>query len=148
MNIIEAVRSILQSFPKISEMTGGVKIDFADDTPQSCGLSSTGDTVISEDIAGNLKKQHSFMFYAAFSSINDYERLANSSVLLELGNWLYERKNMPVQSEIGGRTYSGKITSLRAENGMIEEIPENNGVSGVMYSLQLIAEYTVEKEKS
>lgn len=146
MNIIEAVRSILQSFPKISEMTGGVKIDFADDTPQSCGLSSTGDTVLSEDIIGNLTKQHSFMFYAVFSSINDYERLVNSSALIELGDWLRERKNTAVTTVIGSRTYKGKITSLRAENGMIEEIPESNGISGVIYSLQLIAEYTVEKE--
>lgn len=137
---------MIEEFPRIAEMTGGVRIDFADETPQSCGLSSIGDTVLSEDILGNLKKQHSFIFYAVFSSLNDYERLANSSVLLELGDRLRSMKNVPVTTKIGGMEYGGKITSIRAENGMIDSIPKGNGISGFLYNMQIIAEYTVEIE--
>ena len=58
MNIIETVRSILESFPKISDVCNEVHIDFADPEPTSYGLSSTGDELISEDVLGNQKRQH------------------------------------------------------------------------------------------
>ena len=88
MNIIEKVRSILESFPKISEVCNSIHIDFTDPEPTSYGLSSTGDDLIVEDVLGNQRRQHSFMLYTTYSSMNDYERLSNSAVLLELSVWL------------------------------------------------------------
>lgn len=145
MNIIEKVTDILQSYPKISEVCNEVHIDFSDPEPTSYGLSSTGDALIAEDILGNQKRQHSFMLYSTFSSINDYERMLNSTALLELGLWLEEQTDCEIESTVGSSTYTGKLTKLRAENGMLYEIPQENQYDGWQYQLQIIAEYTVDR---
>lgn len=144
MNIIETVRSILESFPKISDVCNEVHIDFADPEPTSYGLSSTGDELISEDVLGNQKRQHSFMLYSTFSSINDYERMLNSTALLELGLWLEEQTDCEIESAVGDSIYTGKLTKLTAANGMLYNVPQENELDGVQYQLQIIAEYTVE----
>ncbi len=145
MNIIEKVTDILQSYPKISEVCNEVHIDFSDPEPTSYGLSSTGDALIAEDILGNQKRQHSFMLYSTFSSINDYERMLNSTALLELGLWLEEQTDCEIESNVGDSVYTGKLTKLRAENGMLYEIPQENQYDGWQYQLQIIAEYTVDR---
>lgn len=144
MNIIEKVRSILESFPKISEVCNSIHIDFADPEPTSYGLSSTGDEVIREDIIGNQLRQHSFILYADYSSINDYERLGNSSVLLELGLWLEKQTGGEVETVIGTDTLTGTLEKLTAVNGMLIQIPQENEVDGWRYQLQIIAEYSVD----
>jgi hypothetical protein len=145
MNIIEKVTDILQSYPKISEVCNEVHIDFSDPEPTSYGLSSTGDALMTEDILGNQKRQHSFMLYSTFSSINDYERMLNSTALLELGLWLEEQTDCEIESTVGSSVYTGKLTKLRAENGMLYEIPQENQYDGWQYQLQIIAEYTVDR---
>lgn len=145
MNIIEKVREILESFPKISEVCNEVHIDFADPTPTSYGLSSIGDSLISEDIVGNQKRQHSFILYSTYSSINDYERLHNSTALLELGVWLRDQVDEEVETVIGDTTYSGEITTLTTDNGMLYNIPQENEMNGVQYQIQIVAEYTVRR---
>lgn len=145
MNIIEKVRSILESFPKISEVCNEVHIDFTDPDPTSYGLSSTGDALISEDIIGNQKRQHSFLLYTMYSSINDYERLMNSSALLELGVWLHDQIDAEVETTIGSTVCTGNITKLTADNGMLYNIPQENELDGIQYQIQIIAEYTVRR---
>lgn len=145
MNIIEKVTDILQNYPKISEVCNEVHIDFSDPEPTSYGLSSTGDALITEDILGNQKRQHSFMLYSTFSSINDYERMLNSTALLELGLWLEEQTDFEIESTVGDNVYTGKLTKLRVENGMLYEIPQENQYDGWQYQLQIIAEYTVDR---
>lgn len=142
MNIIEKVKNILQRFPKISQVVNSVHIDFTDDTPTSYGLSPSGDKVIYEDVLGDLHKQHSFLLFVTFGSVNDYERLANSSVLLELSDWLRSQTGEEVETLIDGRKCTGEITKLTAENGTLLAVPEENGFQGVQYQLQITAEYT------
>ena len=143
MNIIEKVKDIIQSFPKISEVVNDVHIDFTDKEPASYGLSPIGDKLIYEDVLGNLRKQHSFLLFATFGSINDYERLMNSSALLELSDWLRTQTGAEVETAIDGKICTGEITRLTAENGALLAVPEENGIQGVQYQLQIIAEYTV-----
>lgn len=145
MNIIETVRLILESFPKISEVCNEVHIDFADPEPTSYGLSSTGDELVTEDILGNQLRQHSFMLYTTYSSLNDYERLSNSTALLELGLWLKEQTGCEVESTVGSTVYNGRLEKLTAANGMLISVPQENEMDGVQYQLQIIAEYTVKK---
>lgn len=144
INIIETVRGILESFPKISEVCNEIHIDFADPEPTSYGLNSTGDSLIKEDVLGNQTRQHTFFLYSTFSGINDYERLANSSALLELSQWLSRKRGDTVLSEIGGELYRGELLSIKAENGMLYEVPQGNEIDGLQYQLQIVAEYTIE----
>lgn len=146
MNIIETVREILEKFPKISEVVGEVHIDFADPSPTSYGLSSVGDSVLKTDILGNEVRQHTFMLYTTYSSVNDYERLNNSSALTELGAWLSEQKNIPAETECAGKIYGGRVMRITAQNGMLYSVPQENETDGVQYQMQIIAEYSVIKE--
>lgn len=145
MNIIETVRSILESFPKISEVCNSIHIDFADPEPTSYGLSSTGDELIREDIIGDQLRQHSFMLYTTYSSINDYERLNNSAALTELSVWLGDQTGGEVETTIGSTTCTGTLEKLSAYNGMLIAVPQENALDGVQYQLQIIAEYTVRR---
>lgn len=138
------MREILESFPKISEVCNEIHIDFADPESTSYGLTSTGDSLIKEDILGNQTRQHTFMLYSTFSGINDYERLANSSALTELSQWLSFKKGDVVLSEIGDDLFRGELLSIRAENGTLYEVPQENNIDGLQYQLQLVAEYTIE----
>lgn len=139
-DIIETVRGLLQDYPEIGEVVGEIHIDFADPEPTSYGLSSEGDTLLSEDILGNQTRQHSFVLYSTFSGINDFERLQNSGALLRLSHWLTQQRDVPVVHD----GHSGVMKSIRAENGMLYNVPQENAADGMQYQLQLIAEYTVE----
>lgn len=144
INIIETVRDILENFPKISEVCNEIHIDFADPEPTSYGLTSTGDSLIKEDILGNQTRQHTFMLYSTFSGINDYERLLNSSVLTELSQWLSIKRGDEVLSQVGDDIHRGELLSIKTENGMLYGVPQENATDGILYQLQIVAEYTIE----
>lgn len=143
MNIIEKVREILQSFPRISEVCNEIHIDFASEEPTSYGLSSVGDSLLKEDILGNQTRQHTFMLYSTFSGVNDFERLQNSSALLELSMWLEKQTGASVETKVGEETHIGTLERLSALNGMLYSVPQENTADGVQYQLQIVAEYTV-----
>lgn len=143
MNIIEAVRSLLEEFPRISEIAGTVHIDFSEGTCGCCSLSPTGDTLIYEDITGDQKRQHTFLFTQEYSAINDYERLSSSGVLLELAVWISKQRNIPVDTVVDDRTYHGEITKISAANGMLYAVPQENSASAYMYQLTITAEYMI-----
>lgn len=144
MNIIEKVREILKSFPRICEVCNEIHIDFASEEPTSYGLSSVGDSLIKEDILGNQVRQHTFMLYSTFSAVNDFERLQNSSALLELATWLEKQTGAEVETTVGDEKYTGLIEKLTAQNGMLYAVPQENMADGVQYQLQIVAVYTVE----
>lgn len=142
MNIIELAKSILLEFPKINEL----HIDYTEND-ESYGLSSTGDTLIGEDILGNKKRQHNFILYAIYQSQSDYDRISNSGVLLELQMWLERHaKGQEVSVTVDDEILTGSLTKLTCANGMIYSIPDGNMNSGVCYQLQITAEYKIESE--
>ena len=134
MNIIEIVRETLISFPKISEVCNNIHVDFTDKSPTNYGLSPTGDKLIKTDILGNQTREHTFTLYAIYQSLSDYDRLANSGIILELQMWLEnhtERKELSVL--IDDKEYIGKLEKLTCSNGMLYNIPNGNLTSGVCY---------------
>ena len=128
MNIIEKIRDILQNFPKISEVCNTVHVDFTDTEPTSYGLSSVGDSLVKSDILGGQIRQHNFFLYSTFSSISDYERLENSSTLLELAQWLENQTDET-------------IIKITAENGQLFAVPQENELDGWQYQLQIVVHY-------
>ena len=146
MNIIEKIRDILTEFPGISQVCNEIHVDFADPEPTSYGLSSTGDSLISEDVLGGQKRQHNFMLYSTFSGINDYERLGNSGILLQLTQWLESQTGALLNFKTGNKIRTGKITKISADNGMLYSVPQENEICGLRYQLQIIAEYEIESE--
>lgn len=142
MNVIEKIRSILQSFSKIADICDTIHVDFANPEPTSYGLSSVGDELVSVDVLGNQTRQHNFMLYSTFSGINDYERLSNSGALLELAQWL-SLQDGEVTHEIEGKTYTGEIIRISAANGMIYNVPQENTADAIQYQLQISVKYTV-----
>ena len=148
MNIIETVKDLLQKFPKISEVCNDVHVDFTEAETDSYGLSPTGDTLLFEDVLGNQTRQHTFTLYAVYQSVNDYDRLANSGVLLELQMWLErEGTGMSISAEVGNETFTGTVKKIVCSNGMVYAVPQENMTDGVMYQLQINAQYTIESEE-
>ena len=133
MNILEAVREILTDFPRIAEVCNSVHIDFTGIEPASFGLSSVDDRLISEDVLGNQRRQHTFLLYASFSGINDFERMENSTALLDLNYYLAEQPEIPITG--------GTLTKLSGGSGMLYDVPEGNAAQGVQYQMQILAEY-------
>jgi len=147
MNIIELVKQILTDYPKITEFTNEIKVDFTDDAPTSFGLSSTGDKLIKEDILGNQTRQHNFVLYALNQSANDYDRLVNSTFLLDLTYWLeqYQQED-PIEATINNKTVFGKLLGLSSANAMLYMIPTGNINDGVTYQIQIYAQYKLGSE--
>ena len=140
MNVIERMRDILDNFPGISVLHQ----DMTDDSPGGYALASVGDVLLSADILGGQTRQHSFLFYAVFSGINDFERIANSGFLVELALWLEAHEGETVDMTVNGRTLTGEIARIRTANGMLLALPQDSMFGGVQYQLQITAEYTLE----
>lgn len=128
MNIIHKVREILYNYSEISKVCNVVHVDFTDPEPTSYGLSSVGDSLVKEDILGCQIRQHNFFLYSTFSSINDYERLENSCILLNLAQWLEKQTD-------------DTIIKITAENGQIFAVPQENELDGWQYQLQIVVQY-------
>ncbi len=144
INIIETVRKLLESFPKISAVCNEINIDFASPEPTSYGLSSVGDSLLKEDILGNQTRQHSFLLYSTFSGINDFERQENSTALTELSVWLSKQIGREVTTDIDNKVHTGEITGITAGNGKLYAVPQPNSIVGMRYQLQIEVQYTVE----
>ena len=144
MNIIELVKQILTDYPRILEFTNEINVDFTDDTPTSFGLSSVGDQLIKEDILGNQIRRHNFVLYALNQSFTDYDRLANSTFLLDLTYWLEQyRNNDPIEVTIDNKTVSGKLLGLSSANAMLYMVPTGDINDGVTYQIQIYAQYSL-----
>ena len=147
MNIIELVKHILTDYPKITEFTNEINIDFTDDTHTNFGLSSVGDNLVKEDILGNQVRQHNFVLYALNQSFTNYDRLANSTFLLDLAYWLEQYKQEdPIEVTINNETVSGKLLGLSSANAMLYMVPTGDINDGVTYQIQIYAQYYLESE--
>ncbi|MBR1750845.1 MAG: hypothetical protein IJ740_08205 [Ruminococcus sp.] len=141
MNIIERITDTLKAFPKIDRFS--VHTDFADISPTGYGLTSIGDTKLSEDVMGNELRRHSFLLYAVYSGINDYERMANTGLLTELAIWLERQTGAGVTTVIGDESFEGEVQNITTGNGLIYELMQNNHLAGIRYQLQITADYTI-----
>ena len=143
MNILEKVKEILTEYPKMSEFCNGIHTDFTENKPGNFGLYPNGDAILKTDILGGQKRKHSFVLYANNQSFNDFERIANSTFLLELAYWLATVKNVPITVTVGNEEREGIITKLSSANGMMLAAPTGDINDGVTYQLQIYAEYKV-----
>ena len=143
MNILEKVKEILTEYPKMSEFCNGIHTDFTENKPGNFGLYPNGDAVLKTDILGGQKRKHSFVLYANNQSFNDFERIANSTFLLELAYWLETVKNVPITVTVGNEEREGIITKMSSANGMMFAAPTGDITAGVTHQLQISAEYKV-----
>ena len=144
INIIEKTKEILLQFPQIALVCNDINIDFAENAPTSYGLSSVGDSLLSEDILGNQKRQHSFILYSTFSGINDFERMTNSEAITNLSVWLSKQTGQQVTTELDGVVYTGEITAVATGGGTLYEVPQGSIKNGLRYQLQIEVQYTIE----
>ncbi len=143
MNIIELVKSVVMEFPNISDL----HIDYTEDKVDNYGLYPTGDQLIKESITGNQDRQHNFILYAKFQSFSDYERLANSTFLLDLAYWLERAATeQEVEVTINNKSVIGTLTKLSSANGMLYGYQEGTLTGPVTYQLQIYAQYHLESE--
>lgn len=150
MTIIDFMREKLMEYPKISEFLTGtdIHIDFTEPDPVNYGLSSTGDSLLKEDILGNQIRQHNFMMYAVGQSFTDYNRLANSNFLLELAYWL---EHLPEEGgitvSVDGEELTGRFVKATTANAMSMGWMGETVNDGCMYQIQIYAQYKIESEE-
>lgn len=150
MSIIDFMRQKLTEYPKISEFLSGddIHIDFTEPDPVNYGLSSNGDSLLKEDVLGNQTRRHRFVMYAVGRSFTDYNRLANSNFLLELGYYL---EHLPEEGgitvHIGEREQTGKFLKATTANAMSMGLMGETIGEGVIYQIQIYADYFVESEE-
>ena len=149
MTIIDFMREKLTAYPKISEFlaSNDIHIDFTEPQPTNYGLSSTGDSLIKEDIQGTQIRKHNFVLYAIGQSYTDYNRLANSNFLYELSYWLEHLHEEPVTCEVGGEEKRGIFLKATTANAMSMGPVGETINDGVMYQLQIYTEYKLESEE-
>lgn len=149
MTIIDFMREKLTAYPKISEFLAGddVHIDFTEPQPTNYGLSSTGDSLVKEDIQGTQIRKHNFVLYAIGQSYTDYNRLANSNFLYELSYWLEHLPEEPVTFEVDGEEKQGIFLKATTANAMSMGLMGETINDGIMYQLQIYAEYKLESEE-
>lgn len=147
MNIIELVKQILTDCPHIADLTGEINIDFTEDSPISISIYPVGDQKIGENIMGWPIRQHNFVMYAVFQSFNDYERMANSTFLLNLAYWLeHAASNQAIETIINEQIVPGALRSLSSANGMLFDYMDGTLIGPVKYQLQIYAQYHLESE--
>jgi len=147
MNIIEQVKQILADCPLVQDLSGGINIDYTEDSPVSFGLYPTGDQLTKENILGNQDRRHNFVLYAVFQSFTDYDRLANSTFLLNLAYYLEKAvTGQEIEVTINNETVSGKLTKLSSANGMLYGYQDNTLSGPVTYQIQIYADYCIESE--
>ena len=120
MTIIDFMREKLTAYPKISKFLAGddIHIDFTESQPTNYGLSSTGDSLVKEDVLGNQVRKHNFVMYAVGQSYTDYTRLANSNFLYELSYWLEHLPEEAVTFEVEGEEKQGIFLKATTANAM------------------------------
>lgn len=150
MTIIDFMRKKLSEYPKMQEFLAGeeLHIDFTDPDATNYGLSSTGDTLIKENICGSQSRRHSFMLYAVCPSFTDYCRVANSNFLLELAYWLEQLpEEAGIKAEIGEKMRDGTFLNATTANAMAM-LPMGATVNdGILYQIQIYANYEIEMEE-
>lgn len=147
MNIIEAVKLIISDCPLVQDLSGSINIDYTEDSPVSFGLYPTGDQLTKENILGNQDRRHNFVLYAVFQSFTDYDRLANSTFLLNLAYYLEKAATgQEIEVTINKETVSGKLTKLSSANGMLYGYQDNTLSGPVTYQIQIYADYYIESE--
>ena len=147
MNIIEVVKQILTDCPLVQDLSGSINIDYTEDSPVSFGLYPTGDQLTKENILGNQDRRHNFVLYAVFQSFTDYDRLANSTFLLNLAYYLEKAvTGQEIEVTINNETVSGKLTKLSSANGMLYGYQDNTLSGPVTYQIQIYADYYIESE--
>lgn len=146
MNVIEVVRQILTDYPNISDfISGAVHIDFNEEEDHNYGLSSTGDSLIKTNIWGNQVRTDNMVLYATNQSANDYDRLQNSTFLLDLGYYLETVKGQQVTATINNELFTGEIKEVSSGNGMAWSKSEDGQY--ITYQLQIKVTYTLEREE-
>lgn len=146
MNIIEVVRQILNDYPNISDLISGeVHIDFNEESDHNYGLSSTGDSLIKSNICGDQVRADNMVLYATNQSANDYDRLQNSTFLLDLGYYLETVKGNEITATINGVPYTGEIKNVTIGNGMAWSKSQDGQY--LTYQLQIKVTYSLEREE-
>lgn len=149
MTIIDFMREKLTAYPQISKFLAGddIHIDFTESQPTNYGLSSTGDSLVKEDVLGNQVRKHNFVMYAVGQSYTDYNRLANSNFLYELSHWLEHLPEETVTFEVEGEEKQGIFLKATTANAMSMGLMGETINDGIMYQLQIYAEYKLESEE-
>lgn len=149
MNLIETIQSIFTKGDFMDDFNG-MHIDYTNNNGKDTGLILTNDSKVKEDLLGNITRRAQFTVYRNVYNASDYERLQNSTFILELSSYLeslnYDENRFLFDYNIGKeeRKNNAFIKSLQCSNGMMFRYLNGNPNEGAQYMLQLTATYVVQ----
>lgn len=143
MNIQDTVKEIIKGFSRINEFSDNIQTDFADDADGSVGLYGAGDTLIKHDVLGNMQCRSNFHLYAVNQAATNYDRLNNSSFLLELGYYLRTIKDVSITAIVNGEEKQGIMKSIDCSDAMLFSRMEGDTNRNVMYQVPIKTEYKI-----
>ncbi len=140
------MKKVLTDYPHISDFINGeVHVDFTEESDNVYGISSTNDSLLKKDILGNQTRTNNMVLYATNQSANDFDRLNNSTFLLDLGYYLETVKGQEVTATINDVEMSGHIQSVSIANAMAWGKSEDGQY--ITYQLQIKVNYTLGSEE-
>lgn len=149
MNIIELMKNIINEYPGIDEFSNNIHIDYTENVNGDFGIYSVDDSLIKKTIVGDEYRRHSFVLYANNQTVNDYDRLNNSTFLLQLGSWLERQKDLTFvfvtgfDSENNPIEKTATVTKITTANAMLFSVPSGNINNGCTYHIQIYIEYKI-----
>lgn len=87
MSLIVTLRALLNRFPCIDDFAG-FHVDYTAPDREGFGVYPTGETKISEDMAGASVWEYNFALQALFFTADDYMRIQNCEFVEQFQRWL------------------------------------------------------------
>lgn len=138
MNVIERMQDTIKNL-----LDTEVHIDFTEESEACYSLSTVSDTKLKQDIIGNQTRMNSMELSMTKLSPMDYDRLNNSSFLLNLGYELETYKGLEITTTIQGQERSGHIKSISVSNGQPFYTSEDRQY--ITYLIQIKVVYDLRK---
>ena len=137
MSIIASIQTWLSEYEGMElRPMNEVLTDLVKPVPTSYALASAGDSVTTEDIAGNRTYTKNYVFYARESVFEEKERAMNHDFLEGLTEWIESRADNDDFPQLSG---GYEVDSISVSNLLLYDVGEDG--MGV-YQVQIKVEIT------
>ena len=94
--MIQSLREYVATCPHLDSLTDDIHVDWMKkDDPADFGIFNGGDRKLSEDMAGNARRQITVYVQTSQYMMNDLVRLENSDLIEDIQNWVNDNAHSP-----------------------------------------------------
>lgn len=136
--IIQAIREWLATCPLLDVLAGDIGVDWVQENPDDYGIFPAGESLISEDMAGNMTWQYNAYIVSTESTVENLNRLNNSGFMENFHRWIngYSRVGFELPENCD-------FVTVSASNGLMDNISEDGTAGRYRIAVNLTYERTV-----